>query len=94
MYWTVDPIDGTSPCAAGYKSNWNVALGLVINGVPVLGIVGLPSEGKVIVGGPLIGEVYMLDLSGHKEQIKRVDNKNTLWGMDMAPGVAQDPFLV
>lgn len=92
-YCTVDPIDGTSPCAAGYKNNWNVAVGLVDGGVPILGIVGMPNEGKVIVGGPLIDEVYVLDLSGNKEEVRPAVNKNKLWGMDMATDVAQDLFL-
>lgn len=43
--WMVDPIDGTSDFAAG-DSSWAVHIGLSIDGVPALGVVGEPARAR------------------------------------------------
>lgn len=48
-YWLIDPIDGTS----GYVANtieFAISVGLIDQGRPVLGLIGLPSEHMVYVG--------------------------------------------
>lgn len=48
-YWLVDPLDGTREFAAG-RTNFAVCIGLVEDGRPVLGVVGLPAYGEVFAG--------------------------------------------
>ena len=48
-FWCVDPLDGTREFAAG-NDDFAVCIGLVRDGVPVLGVVGAPAMG-VIYGG-------------------------------------------
>jgi len=51
-FWLVDPIDGTREFAAG-REDFAVCIGLVRNGVPVLGVVGQPATGAIF--GGLVG---------------------------------------
>lgn len=54
--WLVDPLDGTREFAA-LRDDFAVCIGLVRNGVPVLGVVGGPAYGTLfggIVGGHAI----------------------------------------
>lgn len=48
-YWVVDPIDGTRSFISGMPL-FGMLLGLVENGKPVLGLVGMPALGEVFVG--------------------------------------------
>ena len=48
-YWLVDPLDGTREFAAG-RDEFAVNIGLVRNGVPVLGVVGVPALGELFGG--------------------------------------------
>ncbi len=53
-YWLVDPLDGTREFAAG-RDEFTVNIGLVSEGAPVLGAVGVPAYGELfggIVGAP------------------------------------------
>ena len=50
--WVVDPLDGTREFAAG-RDDFAVCIGLVRDGVPVLGAVGSPAQGAVF--GGLVG---------------------------------------
>lgn len=52
QYWLVDPLDGTREFAAG-RDEFTVNIGLVRNGRPVLGAVGVPAFGELF--GGLIG---------------------------------------
>jgi 3'(2'), 5'-bisphosphate nucleotidase len=49
LFWCVDPLDGTRDFAAG-RDNFAVNIGLVRNGRPVLGAVGVPVTGEVFGG--------------------------------------------
>jgi len=49
IYWVVDPIDGTRSFISGMPL-FGMLLGLVENGKPVLGLVGMPALGEVFVG--------------------------------------------
>jgi 3'(2'), 5'-bisphosphate nucleotidase len=56
MLWLVDPLDGTREFAA-LRDDFAVCIGLVRNGVPVLGVVGAPAHGEMfgaIVGRPAV----------------------------------------
>jgi 3'(2'), 5'-bisphosphate nucleotidase len=44
--WIVDPLDGTREYASGIDE-WAVHIGLAIDGVPSVGAVALPAQGKV-----------------------------------------------
>ena len=48
-YWVVDPLDGTREFAAG-RDDFAVCIGLVRDGVPVLGAVGSPARGEEFGG--------------------------------------------
>src|SRR6476659_8369201 len=48
-YWLVDPLDGTREFAAG-NDEFAVNIGLVRNGRPVLGVVGIPAAGAMFGG--------------------------------------------
>ncbi|HKT85753.1 MAG TPA: 3'(2'),5'-bisphosphate nucleotidase CysQ [Novosphingobium sp.] len=45
--WIVDPVDGTREYGEE-RTDWAVHVGLAVNGVPVLGAVGLPGLGVVL----------------------------------------------
>ncbi len=49
MFWLVDPIDGTREFAA-MRDDFTVNIGLVRDGRPVLGVVGLPAHGELFGG--------------------------------------------
>ena len=48
-YWLVDPLDGTREFAAG-NNEFAVNIGLVRNGRPALGVVGIPAAGELFGG--------------------------------------------
>ncbi len=48
-YWLVDPLDGTREFAAG-RDEFTVNIGLVRDGRPVLGAVGVPAYGELFGG--------------------------------------------
>ncbi len=52
LYWLVDPLDGTREFAA-LRDEFTVNIGLIRNGRPVLGVVGVPAYGELF--GGLIG---------------------------------------
>lgn len=59
--WIVDPIDGTRAYLAG-NSDWSVAVGLLLNGKPILGIVHAPAhetlfEAELGLGARRNGEI-------------------------------------
>ena len=49
LFWLVDPLDGTREFAAG-RDEFTVNIGLVRDGVPVLGAVGVPALGELFGG--------------------------------------------
>jgi 3'(2'), 5'-bisphosphate nucleotidase len=60
--WLVDPLDGTREFAAG-TDDFAVCIGLVRNGVPVLGVVGGPAYGT-LYGGIVGGHAIKRDSTG------------------------------
>ncbi|MCB1320628.1 MAG: hypothetical protein KDK34_10265 [Leptospiraceae bacterium] len=52
--WIVDPIDGTREFVEGLPE-FSISVGLVDNGVPVLGGIALPAVNRLVVGGPGLG---------------------------------------
>ena len=52
-YWLVDPLDGTREFAA-LRDEFTVNIGLVRDGRPVMGVVGVPAFGEVFAG--LLGD--------------------------------------
>lgn len=49
--WIVDPLDGTREFAEAGRTDWAVHVALAIDGVPRVGVVALPGQGRVIVDG-------------------------------------------
>ncbi len=49
VFWLVDPLDGTREFAAG-RDEFAVNIGLVVDGVAVLGAVGTPAFGAIYAG--------------------------------------------
>lgn len=52
--WIVDPIDGTKEFAGGIPE-YSISVGLVADGLPILGAVALPAEGLLFAGGIDVG---------------------------------------
>jgi myo-inositol-1(or 4)-monophosphatase len=65
--WVVDPIDGTSPFVNGMP-NWCVSIGLLHDGVPVVGVISAPCYEEIYaaalgMGATLNGQRLALDPS-------------------------------
>ena len=59
IFWLIDPIDGTKEYIAG-KDEYTLNAGLIINTVPVLGLVGVPKKRKLFYSySP--GESYLIE---------------------------------
>ena len=59
IFWLIDPIDGTREYIAG-KDEYTLNAALVINTVPVLGLVGVPKKGRLFFSySP--GESYLIE---------------------------------
>jgi len=67
--WLIDPIDGTKEYIAG-KDEYTLNAALVINTIPVLGLVGVPKKNRLFFSySP--GESYLID-SGKTKKINCV----------------------
>ena len=65
IFWLVDPIDGTREYIAG-KDEYTINAALVINSVPVLGLVGVPKKGRLFFTySP--GESYLIEKNAKKK---------------------------
>ena len=59
IFWLIDPIDGTTEYIAG-KDEYTLNAALVINTVPVLGLVGVPKKNRLFFSyAP--GESYLIE---------------------------------
>ena len=59
IFWLIDPIDGTKEYISG-KDEYTLNAALVVNTVPVLGIVGVPKKNRLFYTyGP--GESYLIE---------------------------------
>ena len=66
IFWLIDPIDGTKEYIAG-KDEYTLNAALVVNTVPVLGLVGVPKKNRLFYSyGP--GESYLIE-SGKSKKI-------------------------
>jgi len=59
IFWLIDPIDGTKEYIAG-KDEYTLNAALVINKVPVVGLVGVPRKGRLFYSFSS-GESYMIE---------------------------------
>ena len=59
VFWLIDPIDGTKEYIAG-KDEYTINAALIINKVPVLGLVGVPKKNRLFFTyGP--GESFLIE---------------------------------
>ncbi len=66
VFWLLDPIDGTKEYIAG-KDEYTINAALIINTVPVIGIVGAPKKNRLFYTyGP--GESYLIE-NGNTQKI-------------------------
>ena len=66
VFWLIDPIDGTREYIAG-KDEYTLNAALVINTIPVLGVVGVPKKNRLFYSyAP--GESYLIE-SGKTKKI-------------------------
>ena len=66
IFWLIDPIDGTKEYIAG-RDEYTLNAALVINTVPVLGVVGVPKKNRLFYSyAP--GESYLIE-SGETKKI-------------------------
>ena len=69
IFWLIDPIDGTKEYIAG-KDEYTLNAALVVNTIPVLGLVGAPKKNRLFFSyGP--GESYLIE-SGKTKKINCV----------------------
>ena len=66
IFWLIDPIDGTKEFIAG-RDEYTLNAALVINTVPVLGVVGAPKKNRVFYSYAA-GESYLIE-SGKTKKI-------------------------
>jgi len=59
-YWLVDPLDGTKEFLAR-NGEFTVNVALIEHGVPTLGAVGVPAQGRVFIGDVAAGEAWRLE---------------------------------
>lgn len=64
-YWLVDPLDGTREFAAG-RDEFTVNIGLVRQGAPVLGAVGVPAYGELFGGIVGTGIAWKRTIAGER----------------------------
>ena len=65
IFWLIDPIDGTKEYIAG-KDEYTLNAALVINSIPVLGLVGVPKKNKLFFSyGP--GDSYLIEAGKTKK---------------------------
>ena len=69
IFWLIDPIDGTKEYMAG-KDEYTLNAALVINKVPVVGLVGVPRKGRLFYSFSS-GESYMIE----REKTQRIKCK-------------------
>jgi 3'(2'), 5'-bisphosphate nucleotidase len=65
-YWLVDPLDGTREFAAG-NDEFAVNIGLVRNGKPALGVVGIPAAGELF--GGIVGRRAWKRIGSHEVSV-------------------------
>ncbi len=69
IFWLIDPIDGTKEYIAG-KDEYTLNAALIINTLPVLGLVGVPKKNRLFYSyAP--GESYLIE----SDQIKKINCK-------------------
>ena len=59
VFWLIDPIDGTKEYIAG-KNQYTLNAALVVNKVPVLGLVGVPKKNRLFYSYAF-GESYVIE---------------------------------
>ena len=65
IFWLIDPIDGTKEYIAG-KDEYTLNAALVINTVPVLGLVGVPKKNRLFFSYGL-DESYLIEAGNTKK---------------------------
>ena len=65
IFWLIDPIDGTKEYIAG-KDEYTLNAALVINTIPVLGVVGVPKKNRLFYSYGS-GESYLIESEGIKK---------------------------
>ena len=69
IFWLIDPIDGTKEYIAG-KDEYTLNAALIINTVPVLGLVGVPKKNRLFYTyAP--GESYLIE----NDNVKKINCK-------------------
>ena len=67
IFWLIDPIDGTKEYIAG-KDEYTLNAALIINSVPVIGLVGVPKKDRLFFTyAP--GESYLIEKNKVKKTI-------------------------
>ena len=83
IFWLIDPIDGTKEYIAG-KDEYTLNAALVINTIPVLGVVGVPKKNRLFYSYAL-GESYLIE-SGETKKIscKKLQPKGNIVALSSA----------
>jgi 3'(2'), 5'-bisphosphate nucleotidase len=65
IFWLIDPIDGTKQYIAG-RNEYTLNAALIINTIPVLGLVGVPKKNRLFYTYSL-GESYLIEGNSAKK---------------------------
>ena len=77
IFWLIDPIDGTKEYIAG-KDEYTLNAALVINTVPVIGLVGVHKKNRLFYSfGP--GESFLIENGKTKKLIVKKNNQTERW---------------
>jgi len=82
VFWLIDPIDGTKEYIAG-KDEYTLNAALVVNTIPVLGVVGVPKKNRLFYSyAP--GESYLIESGKTKKLIVKKTTKRKIVALSSA----------
>jgi len=92
IFWLIDPIDGTKEYIAG-KDEYTLNAALVINTVPVLGLVGVPKKNRLFFSyNP--GESYLIENNITKKiNCSKKHSENKIVALTSSQGKPSDIVL-
>ncbi|NBQ11687.1 MAG: 3'(2'),5'-bisphosphate nucleotidase CysQ, partial [Gammaproteobacteria bacterium] len=68
-FWLIDPLDGTKEFLAG-NGEYTVNVALIEDGRPVLGLVGVPGQGRVYLGWVPAQRALCITAQGHRTVLR------------------------
>lgn len=73
--WYIDPLDGTKEFIKK-NGEFSVNIGLVVEGVPVLGVIAVPEQNQLYYAQQSQG-AYCIDITGHQKEVELAVSSRT-----------------